>query len=493
VGLIFSQTVDGETLTVPVGVTSGVVRVTKNACTIEGTDRDNCIIRSDGSLGFTNLIQSSGSTPVDSLTIRNCTLDMNNQSGMSLCVGSDLGALDVLYLDNVRIINTHRNTKAILNDSYLYCTDVEIWGTGGGLQITQRSHTTFVNGYKQYGGRFGIINSDVGPANTIESVCLWNCEIFLDYWESPTYESADIVSVGQTYVEVASHVEADRSFADCLRLLNPIGTYDASLISPPFGEQWDRVELADGTWTYIESVIAGYRKLAPWRNAGTWNLHGPVTGTATVYSVVIGRMGEYTGNQLKLTFAGIWPTPRWRTVNGTTVVNPQATRLDIIRHGISNPSVRDIDSGGIHLNKQCDAPYMNNIYVRGGFSDEITVRSRNAIVENCTVLYGQDMGFTMDSREGAQSYINCTAISSGVYGFTTVGSGGTITMLDVSAINCGWHGEGLYGIGVEIGGPPVVLRIKEAYGNRITQTGHYTAPLLSTSAIPFRGKKLVRR
>jgi len=478
-GLVLTQSGPGVTVPIPIGVTEGTVLVTEPNCTFAGTDRNTCTLRSDGLLS----VLFAFSTVVTTVTIQDCTLDCNNLSNVLAAISSNTNCPLVTLL-RVNILGVTKDGISVVNGARVHLEDCYFQSNGSAIQSLTTSTETYIKNCSQRGGRASFTLSD-GTASTVPGIKIYGFNTKPHYFQSPTYESCTITSIGTNYVDVASHVETDRSFADCLRLMAVRGLWTPANGPLSFGEKWDRIEAADGRWNYITKVCGdGTRELAGWHTANSWK---PASSSSlaecTVWSLVTGRLGNWTSTRLDLTYFGNWPNARWRTVDGVTVQLPVATRLDILRHGVVvGNAFRDVDTG-FHITASGTQAYVSGVTVEGGFSDMITVRAAGSLTEDCSVDIGQDMGFTCDCTTGAQTWNRCTSNKAGVFGFIV--DQGPATLLDVTVTNSGLHGEGVYGHGVDmVYGTGTILSIKRAEGNRITTYGNYTPPPQSTAKLP---------
>jgi hypothetical protein len=439
-GLIFTQSADNEVITVPVGTTVGTVRVTKNNVTFRGSDRDTCIIQGDATFAF--VFQISGATPSTNITVENCTIDCNNNPSITGAFGTDVPDLELLTLNNVKIIGVPRGGIAIVNEASLVCNSVEIVGDGGGIQCTQDAISTDTSGGVIIRGcKFGfVVSSGYGPTVPVN---LANMKIYHDYWANPTYEECEIVSVDATGVNVSSNETAHRSITDVIVLLVPTSHFVVGEEVPYI--QWGRAETSDGRWAQIINGV-----ITQWHGDGTWRpTPDPTDEYVTAYTVVLGKLWSATSQRLSTYHSSsITPYPHWRTPDGRvvpTVFAQGATVCRILRANLNSTTTRDVDTGGIHCTDSALNPVVRNCYVRGGFSDCITVRSAGTISE-CLVEYGQDMGYTVDGTDGSISVVNSVARGCGVHGFTFILGNSTLSRL--KAYDNGIHKE--YGYGVRI-------------------------------------------
>lgn len=474
-GVVLTQSGPGVIVTVPVGVTSGVVVVTQANCIFRGSDRDTCIIRADGTDPYSNLFNYS--VAVNTLTIENCTLDCDGRADILTAVTSNANSANGVFLNNVHIIGVTKAGIAVYNDAKLYADTVEIQGDACPIQSGPSSTVTYLRRILCYGGRASYTLTD-GTPNTVPGINIDGFKHYLHYFQSPTYETPTGPFVPYaTGVTVATHVSAHRSFADVLRLLVPV-----SIISSGYGNSgtpWDRLETEDGTWGYYgrDGLFTG------WKTPGSWRPAQSPSTLVTVYRLIIGRLGgPWTDTDLSLRFLDLWPDPHWRFIDGTRPTQSQlneATRLDILRHDIGGVGVRDVDTA-FHITDPAISPIVRNVYVEGAFSDAISVRGAGAVVEDCSSYLGQDMGLTMDAQTGLQTWRRCRSERAGVYGCLILG---TINIEDQEIIEAGWHQEGAYGIGAAIAvGSTVTLGIKTARDNPGgTTSGNYTIPTPSSA------------
>ncbi len=433
-GLIFSQSVDSETITIPVGTTVGTVRVTKNNVTFRGSDRDTCIIQGDATFAF--VFQPSGSTPSTGITIENCTIDCNNNASITgVLTISNPDCVEVT-LKNVKIVGVNKSGTAILNASKLYCYDVLIVGDGGGIQALTSATITEIVRTECRGCKFGYVNSDAGTNRTR----LTDFKSYHHYWASPVFESATVSSISTNKVTVASHTSAARSLYDCLRLMTTVGTFTGAGPISPIGQKWDRLEAASGVWAQIIDDIG---TIDMWHAASSWRPAVTPSGTITVWRPTLGKLYNWNATELFLyDGGGAVDDPHWRTVEGMRITLPSATRLDIIRNGLTGGQTKDVDTGGIHITDTARNTTLTRCYVEGGFADMITVRGTNTVATDCSVKLGQDMGFTVDGVVARQNLTRCTADGAGEHGFILINGPSDLT--DCTAINNGLHGNGAY-------------------------------------------------
>lgn len=464
---------------IPVGVTTGTILVTRSNATFRGTDRDSCIVRGDGFGAYTALVNYD--TTVGSVTFENCTLDCNDNADYTSVIQSGPSCL-LVTLKNVRLMGVVRTGIHVFSQGALHLSDIIIQGSGAGIQVHTNATSTYLKNITVYGGRTPFTLSD-GAAGTVSNIRIHNFKAYLHYWESPTYETATITAFGAKYVDVASHVEADRSFADCLRMMYHVyNVYVGDYVATENGlfQPWDYIEGED-SWSYFDAN----GRMVPWMATGSWRPVATPSGAMNIWRPIIGRLGDYTSTRLSLEYAGLWPDPHWRRVDGRRVTLTevqQCTRLDILRHGLPPGSPRDVDTG-FHITDTGLSAYVEDVYIEGGFSDEYTSRAQGSRHYRIRTKYGQDMGITADGTTGRQYFYDCICEDAGVYGIYATGD---ITMTDVTLLNNGWHGEGYYGVGIHCNNDSnIVLSIKNASGNRVTTVGEYTPPPPSVSTVPW--------
>lgn len=449
--LILPQSANGQTIDVPAGVHVGTVRLTRHDCVFQGEGVNATRIVADGQ--FPQLFSGA----VSRVTLRDMTLDGDMRTNLTALVLSHPSGPVELILENVNLVNYHRNTIAVSSGGLTVIRDCQAIGNGGGLKISASSTGCLVRGFHIRGGVFGVVNVD-GPAGTIPGIDIDQLTVLLDYWAAVSWEPVTPVAYTDKTVEVASHVVAKRSLYDVLRVLTPIAEVT---VGDPITEarRWDRLETADGRWTQVLAVKPKGAELDRWRAPGSWTpVPEPEGESATVYHVTLGRLMSWTDTALSLTTgpngAGVPALAHWRTVEGRPAGTPAAlagSRLDILRKG---PSVRDLDTGGIHITKSAAAPKLRRCHVRGGWSDMITTRAPGTEVRNCSVDLGQDMGFTVDGVSGPQLLVGCEARRAGFHGFW-VGNGPS-QLVACSAYDNGLHADGVAGLGVKLESPALV-------------------------------------
>jgi len=125
-------------------------------------------------------------------------------------------------------------------------------------------------------------------------------------------------------------------------------------------------------------------------------------------------------------------------------------KVHVLRHGIANPGVqvRDLDSGAIHITEAARDAVLRKVTVRGGFSDQITVRGfgQGNLLEDCSVDLGGDMGITIDGENAPQNVKRCESTRSSVRGIYVTGGPSKLTMVRVSNNGLTDDGDGAYGL-----------------------------------------------
>jgi hypothetical protein len=458
-------TANGQLLELAAGVTVGHVLVRHHSVVIDGDvageTSSRATLQADGQFNTLFVcpfpVQTPDGQPVGTLTIRNCTLDGASISTLVGVVGGTVAAGPVrIVLDNVVIVDHHRNTTAVLNAGELDAGGLSIYGNGGGVLSDLTSTVTRLRDVSIVGGKFGyaIADEDGGDPGVVPGVDIDGLNIILDYWANPSYEAVEVTGYGPIYADVAGHVAADRSLYDVLRALTLLGTFAADDPAPivPLARPWDRVEVADGRWSQVLGVSpsTGALRLDTWRAAGSWTPVATPSGTASCWRVSLGRyMGELQANRLALqTGGGIPGYALWRGVAGG-LAQPEfgaGSRLDIIRHGLTNPSVRDVDTGAVHVTKSGLNARLRRLRARGSFSDVYSFRGVGTQVYDARARLNQDMAFTVDGEHDRQQLDLCVAEYAGFHGFILLH--GPSDLRGGRANDCGTHGHG-YGVVVE--------------------------------------------
>jgi len=356
-----------------------------------------------------------------------------------------VGGIAHMTVENVRIEGHARGSIAVYNRGSFRGTNMEIIGDGGAIHHVTLATSTVIRGCTIRGGQYGFVNT--APSG----IDIDGLDMNLDYWASPTYEAVTATAYGALYADVSSHVEGDRTLYDVLRYLSPVTTFTVSSgLTSSLVRVWDRVEMANGTWTQVLGFTgATTAVLDDWRKPLSWARAATPSGTATVYRVTLGRLIGHTPTRLLMQTGSLAPpSPRWRSVTGDTMATPTTgggSRLDIIRAGSSN---RDVDTGGIHVTETSSGARVTNCTVRGGWSDAITLRGSGSVAEDCTTDLGQDMGYTVDGTHGTVVMRRCIAKRAGRSGFAVIG--GPSKLFDCEAYSNGTinDGSGDYGFTV---------------------------------------------
>lgn len=462
--IIFPQTTDGETITIPAGTHTGTVRITKHDVTFQGAGVDVSIVKSDGDdarvFHAPSLINGE---PCRKVTLRDLTIDCDRLASLTaavLCshnVANPLGPLEIV-MERVKVTNHHRNTVAVWTADRGDLTDVEIVGNGGGVSIggsTQPGRGARIRNLTVTGAQWAaqLIEQADGSVGVVPGFDVEGATCRHDYWANPLVgETMTPVAFGAQYVDVASHTEDERSTSDVLRVLTPIGTHQIGETLTAV-EKWDRLETDDGEWTQVMSVDDGVATLDTWRDAGYWTPISEPSGTATIYRVTLGRLQSWTSTRLSLvTVIGTPTAAHWRTVEDDDAGTPTivaGSRLDIIRaaSGLSG-SLRNVNIQPIHATKACRAARIANCTVTGSFADSFSIRGTNGLVEDCRAVLGQDMGFTVDVRQGAHLVRRCVSRGTGVAGFTIFGDHG-VRMEKCEAYDSGFYTSANAGWGVK--------------------------------------------
>lgn len=475
-GVILTTSSHGQTVDVPAGVSTGVLLLTHNDVAFVGHGIGVSTILADATYPY--FIQAGaivGGGPCLSVTFQDLTLDCAGLTTMVCALASSAGGGPLLVrLVRVRITNHARGTIALLNQTFHYLEDVEIAGLGGAYQIHTTAWGHEIRGLTVTGCMWGILVSDGATAGVISGGDQSDVVIKLDWFANPKCESGLVPTAWSPYyVDVADHAEEHRNLYDSVRLLIPIGTWIVGDPLPVGAEEWARVELADGRWSQILysdddlEIVDKWKAIASagaygplvcdaWRAAQTWNTIAEPTGqTATLYRVLLGRLGGWTATRLSLRFS-ITPTAEteptystWRTVNGDAYTLPAGaipvgTRVDVLRHAYTGQAaadgVRDVDIGGIHVTKSARDSVFDRIYVRGGFSDMQTYRGVRTKVYRAVSAIGQDMAYTIDGNHDRQYLAMCRAVRAGFHGFLLLLGPSDIYLCHTN--NNGRHGDG---------------------------------------------------
>lgn len=446
--LAHTTSADNESATLAAGTHTGHVLVNHSNCTLSGAGMGRTIIALDAT--YTTALRAVAER--QSFTLKNCTIDVGGLSFVSAPIEPLVGGLSTIILDGVEVRGYARGTVAAYNRAALRMTGCRLVGDGAGiLHFTAATETT-VRGCEIVGGQYGLQTTEAAGVDA------QGISGRFDYWSVPRYEAVTATEYGgASYVDVSSHVTADRTSGDILRYLSPVLTFDAETsLRSGLVNQFDRIEMADGTWTQVMGFGPGNAALLDeWRRSGSWRPAAQPSGTATVYRVSLARVVTWSGNRLKLaTDGGVPPSPRWRTVTGTTASTPTtggSSRLDIIRTGGSNI---DTDTGGIHITETATNAVVKNCSIVGGRSDCITLRGTGTLAEGCSVDLGYDMGFTVDGTNGRVTVRRCQARRAGRSGFALLGGPSdlyTCGAYDNGTINDGTGDYGCTTSGASVG------------------------------------------
>lgn len=435
--IIFSQTSDGQTISPGAGLFTGHVRWSRHDTVIQGAGIDVTTIKPDGQdarvFHAPSLIDGE---PCRKATIRDLTIDCDRLDTLTAAVlcndsaGNPLGPLD-LVMERVKVANHHGGTIGILTGRYGNLRDVEIVGNGGGVLIGSSSRPGLgcrIRGLNVTGCKYVAQVTEMadGSVGVVPGVDIEDAHGIHYYWANPVVgETMTPVAFGALYVDVEEHNTDHRSARDVLRVLTPVKTY--TIGEPLTGvEKWDRIETDAGEWTQVLDVMGGEATLDTWRDTGYWTPISEPSGTATVYRVTLGMVQSWTDTRIGLTASGTPADARWRTVENDDAPTPTAAagvRLDVIRaaSGLSS-SIRDVNIQPIHITKAAYAVRVSNCTVTGSFADAFSMRGKNGSMVDCVAKLGQDMGFTVDVREGPCALHRCISRGTGVAGFTIFGS-----------------------------------------------------------------------
>lgn len=478
--LIFPQTTDGETITIPAGTHSGSVLLTQHRVTFQGAGVDESTVVADGT--YASVFQppyppqTDDGQPIDVTTIRDITIDCDFDATISAALQSGIFAGPLqLVLERVRIRNATSATIAVLVGARAVLRDVEIWINGRAIVVSTSSTGMFAECLSVEGGG-GAVTVAVGTTGTVPGIVVRNATLNLDYWASPVYETCTPTSYAAQRVDVVSHVSAARSANDVLRALTPARSYVVGARTLSAGLQvWDRVETAAGRWAQVTDVDGTYATIGTWHDAGSWNPCDEPTGSAaTIFRVALGRLssGGWTSTRLSINAAGEAPDAHWRKVAGGTQTLPTViagSRLDILRHGLSDGQTRDVDTGAIHITQTARNARLHEVHVRGGFSDMITVRGPDGHASRCSVQLGQDMGYTVDGTFGTQTLVQCEAEAAGYSGFflfADAPAAGLTHLRMCHVHDNGLHDDGSLGpYGVHVYDDNVAASVLQVYGD----------------------------
>lgn len=462
-GVIFPTSSDGQVVSVPVGTTIGVILYTHHDVTYRGTGYD-CIIKADTTFQY---LAQSILAGCRSVTFEDLTIDCDNLSSMiAAIVSSPVNGPMRVYLRGVRIVNYHRITTALLCQTHIDVRDATLIGMGRGYLNHFGSHC--VDGLTIIGGTGGIFTSDGSPGQHILG-SMKNVIIKLDWFANPVCESGLVpTAFDPLYVDVESHVGDHRNLYDSVRVLLPVGSWVVGDPLPVGVEEWSRIELADGRWTQLVCddseydiddkwrAIGGSEFIVDeWKKTGQWAPLGstPTGETAIIYNVRLMRLMSWTATRLSLQSGETPDYARWTNVNGDPTPLPASVpvgaRVDILRHAFTGQAlldgVRDVDAGGIQINDPTLGCIIERVYVRGGFSDMVTVRG-DCFTSQVTAAIGQDMCFTVDALAYPQRLKRVRAVRAGFHGLILINGNSTVDVAHTH--QCGRHGLG-YGVAAD--------------------------------------------
>lgn len=431
--LAASTSTANETITLAAGSHTGHVLVSHTGCTVNGAGPGRTIVALDA----TYAEGVRGAASVADFTLKNLTLDCGGLAGVTVPLEIVVGAIASMTVENVEIRGHARGTIAIYNRGAFHGTSLQIIGDGGGINHFTGATATTIRGCRMLGGLYGFVNT------AAVGIDIDGLDWQGDYWQSPRYEAVTATGYGATYADVASHVSGDRSIYDVLRCLSVVTTFDAeTTLRSSSVQEFDRVEMADGTWTRVLGVGPGNQvMLDEWRRSGSWRPASQPSGTATVYRITLGMLFTSTSTRLKIQTDSLVPeSPRWRAVTGETAPTPSAgngSRLDIIRVAGSNI---DTDTGGVHITEHAVGAVIRNSTVRGGRSDLITLRGTGTVAENCIADLGGDMCFTVDGTNDRVTVRSCTGKRAGRRAFYV--DGGPSDLYSCAAYDNGTVNDG---------------------------------------------------
>lgn len=429
---IFPQSSDGQTISIPAGVHIGHVALTQKNCIFAGAGIGKSTIKTDGSYG--EMFRATLAGPC-SYTLKNVTLDAGDLLGLVCVISADPG--QEVYLKNVHITG-HSGSMAIFNRHRLFIQNCLITGNSGAVYHYTGATDTYIDGLEVRGGKYALLANGPGRIHVNRLVGKFN------YWSIPTYEEVVATGFGETHVDVASHVEANRSLYDCIRALTPIGALIlGERLYCPKARKYDRVQTSSGHWTEVLGVSDGVLALDDWHLPDSWIPCPSPSGEATVYRVALGRL--YSASPTRLGFTTSGATGYWRNVTGGKAKVPTPDSLvHVIRNGLGG-GPRDVDSGGIHLTDTSSPGIFTDCSITGTFADCITPRVSGSRFYNCKAILGQDMGFTLD---GNHHLSGCISDGNGYDGYYLVN--GPSNLYNCIARNNGTQDDGSGGYGVVV-------------------------------------------
>jgi hypothetical protein len=459
VGGYIRPTANDQVLTFTPGVTVGTLFVRYHNVTVRGStsNPEDTIWRLDdfSASAHSGIVcpfppQTPDGQPVSKLTIENLTIDANELSTLVTCVGSSGTSCLDLVLNNVRIINCHRNSIAVSTGSGGLVRMTNVYVRTNGKVYTCSRARGIINGLEYYGGTAGltIADSTLPVTSTVQADDITGT---FDYWQGPWSETAVPTNFTATIMTLASAQNtANRSPYDVIVVLQPRGTAtpSGSTIVLPGIQVFDRVEAADGVWAQVESVAADGQTatLGPWSKSNSWLEAAAPSGVCTVYSITLGRVwpGGWTTTTIQVA--------NWHNLYGDIVTTPSAATPGILvrirRHNYFGTTNRDVDTGHVHYTSPSVDSWVRNAWFRGGFSDQVTIRGQRDSLDDVHVSHGQDMGFTLTAFDA--DIHDISASWQGVHG-VYVGALGRQRLSCVEANNNGvQRGNGIgYGIGVD--------------------------------------------
>jgi hypothetical protein len=167
-----------------------------------------------------------------------------------------------------------------------------------------------------------------------------------------------------------------------------------------------------------------------------------------VYDVYLARTTSWTVTRLNF--------PHWRNPNGARLATPPlSATYSILRTGVTD---RDVDSGALHLPDEIDGAVVRRFRQYGGFSDGLTVRGNDCLIEDCESSHAQDMGSTNggDQLKGRNTWRRCEFRQAG-YGGAYVCAGEGPTYENCVFVGIGTQGSLGYGV-IDDSGEALVRR-----------------------------------
>lgn len=430
---------------------TGHVLINHSGCKFKGQGPGKTVIRVDGT--YVSAFQA-GAPAITGTEVSDCTIDLDGHATSLTGFITDTTYLRDLVTNNVEIINSHRAGTGIVNGGQLTTSGLYINGDGGGVQSTLTSTLTKLRSTTIRGGRFGFVLTDGGQETwgTVPGIDIDGMDIDHAYWQSPTYEEVTVTGFTANRAYVESHAgEPARAAYDCFRVLTPAVTFDSERsLRSQLARVGDRIETADRKWTEVTGFGPdGMALLDDWHAAGSFRRIPTPSALATVYRLTLGRSFYYGADFVELYFV---EGSHWRDAQTNAITQPAmvpGVRMDIIRHGYIPGQTRDVDTGGITVNRPALNATVRRVSARRGFSDQISVRGVGGITEFCSVADGQDMGITATAHAGPQIVRRCQSMRSGMFGFYL--AGGPSRLESCTAGGNGRHGYHGYGVAADIG------------------------------------------